>query len=503
MNKIKRVLIVFPVLVVLCVSVFSIPASAIDFYHKENSSMYFTDTLSLSGSDFYSVYNYAASKLSDMPDVDISSYSYVSFYNPFSTDRCDYYVFFIENESNSFYLDQNSNYIFTLHDQSFVVGMTITISKHSDAPKEYPYRCNGPFDFSYNLVSVSDPKTKFFPTNNTAKTPYLTNMKVNGKDDSGDFETDDNNYLADVNFSSGNTSVNYTFENLTKDKKYMLLYGVEGLNVSNRSTDVAAGESFSDSIDVSDMVDYANDKDVDLKSCSAFMSIYDGIDCVEVIRISLEDSQAEDGLFDDKKEYEDFPDIEDYFQHPPEFPDLEPFPDFPGWDSDHPWESLKDILLWIGQCIITPFKNLWLILKWIVSTIVYYLTEIIRYLKDCFLVLVHNIGVALYNLMVDLKSLFKYLFIPKAVTIKNLFKEKLPIYDQLSDAFNSVSAGTSSITINLFNRDVVIDPVSSLGSRACSILYAMSTVIIYAITAFGLFNYITSVFGISSSGGDS
>lgn len=490
MNKLKRFLIIFPLLLVLCVSYFSLAASAYAIYEKNREIILFgSPGVDLVPASFYHFAEFLKSNGVNIPDVNYTDFKYFSLMTKVDEDRYDYQIAFIKNDSYSAEYDGGQMLTFSEPTDYFVIRAALLRRKLDG---EYYWSDN-------NLVRTGAGLYKnqlnLQLRYNLAADFYATNMTINGE------MPDD--YSASIMFEDNNSTFSFNLSNYSDNKNYAMNYGVEGL--WSLSTMIPAGGNFRDPQSVQDLKDYAADHDLDYTTCTAFLDVIDPSKdnkVIEHITMSLADAVPEDGMFDHKKEYEDFPDPSDYFNDAPAFPDLEPFPDFPGWDGDHPWESLKEILLWIGNCILTPFKNLFLILKWLVSTIVYYICESIRYLKDCFLVLVHNIGVALYNLIVDLKALIKYLFVPKAAKIKNIFSEKLPIYDQLADAFNSVSTGTSSITITLFNRDVVIDPVTALGSRSCSILYSVSTVIIYALAAFGLFNYITSIFGISSSGGD-
>ncbi len=135
-----------------------------------------------------------------------------------------------------------------------------------------------------------------------------------------------------------------------------------------------------------------------------------------------------DEPFSKKKDYIPMPSLDDYFNDFPDFPELEEFPDMPTWDSEHPLDSIWNLIKWVGQCIITPFKNLWLILKWLVSTLIYCITETARYLRDCLWTIIQNIGIALYNLVCDLKSIFKFLFVPNSAILSSYvsaYKDKL------------------------------------------------------------------------------
>ena len=355
-------------------------------------------------------------------------------------------------------------------------------------------------------VNVANPKPGSFNRNyvyypsitSTGRGLIATDLDIVDADGNSVHEKDTNDYDASITLTDNNTSFTYSFTNYTDDKSYWLKYGVQSMNY-NQSTKVPAGGGYTDSISVQDFKDWADDHGTDYRECVAYLSVFNeaGDTLLDNITLSLADAVADDGMYNEKKEYEDFPDIADYFNDPPEFPELDPFPTFPGWDPDHPWESLKDILLWLGQCILTPFKNLFKILSWIIETIIYYITEFVRYLKDCFVVLIHNIGIALYNLIFDIRALVTYLFVPKKKNISDIISEKFPIYEQIQHIFLSLSTGASSVSFTFLDQNVTLNLASGFSAYFSSALYSFSTIAFDVMTVLQIFKLVLSVLDIT------
>lgn len=143
------------------------------------------------------------------------------------------------------------------------------------------------------------------------------------------------------------------------------------------------------SIDLVNARTNLEDQDVDFDSLIGKLVVINENGKSEEYTVSLSGTGEKEGLFSKEKELTPFTDIEDYVDW-----DFDPFP---GFDPEHPIDSIANILQWIGG-----------IIKKIVTNIV----GILRWLKDNFFILIENIGKLLYNLVVKLRKLVEYLFIP-------------------------------------------------------------------------------------------
>lgn len=362
------------------------------------------------------------------------------------------------------------------------------------------YRRGSEYELTRNSMSHQDSGSFYVDESYTVLESDLTILN-------GDGEVvrppDHDDYDASISYDSESNSLLYRLTNMSTDTTFGVRYGIYDYADFGLIT-VEPGLYWGDSKDLQVIIDWANDHNLDYLNMVAYMTIYNGIDVVETITCpiseALDNAEEEDGMFDEEKEYEDFPDPSDYFSNPPDFPTLSPTPDFPGFDPEHPIDSIANIIHWLASVIVTWIQNIIEILKWIIATIVYYLVNGYRFLKDCFLTLVHNIGIALYNLVVKLRALITYLALPKKEILKERFNKVFPIFGQFRALFTSWGGGNQTITITLFDKTASINALDSLGSSACSIFYNISTLMIGATTAFSLFNIITSIFGISLSG---
>ena len=331
---------------------------------------------------------------------------------------------------------------------------------------------------------------------------HMSNMNVIVNDENIN-RTD---FTLGITYSESQDSVIYSASNLSDDILFHAVYGLRySTNSRSASFDLPAGVSKNASLSLQEVRDFATYYNCDSMEVEAYITLYEGIEVIgseSIAILDLLDDSSGDEYFGEYEEYEDMPDPSDYFDDPPDFPTLDPVPDFPGFDPDHPWQSLFDILEWLGDCIKTPFVNLWRILTWVVSTIVYYISNGFRFLRDCFTVIVHNLQHLIHNLCVKLRILFTDLFVPNIAEMRDKILD-IPIIAQVRGAFNAASLGNHTISITLLDNPCTLSAVTSLGESGCSILYNLSTVAIYATAAFGLFNLILSIFGIHlKSGGD-
>lgn len=129
--------------------------------------------------------------------------------------------------------------------------------------------------------------------------------------------------------------------------------------------------------------------------------------------INIKDILSQDhSLFSEKKDYIALPNIEDY---------IDTFPPLPEFDSSDPLQSLFNIVKWVGEFLKTVFgTNFLAFFKW---------------LRDCFWAIIQNIGIALYNLVVDLRRLLIYLFKPS----ENFFSNEISKYKKIfGDKFSAI-----------------------------------------------------------------
>lgn len=181
-----------------------------------------------------------------------------------------------------------------------------------------------------------------------------------------------------------------------------------------------------------------------------------------------------------KKEYEDFPDIKDYIN---DYPDVEDFyPEDGGVLGPIDW--ILAYVKWIGACLKTFGKNF---------------VGFFRWLKDCVPVIWKNLGIALYNLVCDLKSLLLYLFKPKTKSISSMVNKKIPGFSKLKNSFNNTSKAKLPY-LKFFGAKFSVD-FSQIDSDTKSFMRTISSVLIYILFAVGVLKLIGKVFGFNIHGG--
>lgn len=481
----KRFLLSFPIILVISLNIFCITSSASVPIEPSFSDL--TEQiearygLDLSGYDYY-----INASNTDEYWPGLNARYFTVFY--FAPDRDP--TVYITNES---YNDNHYAYPFRcVPDDNENIGffsVTVQIREQSNGDFYYNWGLfnSGVYNPSGNITTVDSP---FF---------YMSSMPVI----IGDENINRNDYTAEITYNADGNSLLYQFWNHSDGLTFGVKCGIYGYYDFGLVT-VDDNLYWGHSVDLQTVIDWAEDHDMDYLDMVAYMTIYDGINAVETVTCTISEALAgaeeEDGMFDEEKEYEDFPDPSDYFSDPPDFPDLAPTPSFPGFDPEHPIDSIAEIIRWIASVVVTWIQNVIEIVKWVNATIVYYLSNGFLFLKDCFLTLVHNIGIALYNLVVKLRALITVLVVPKKESLKERFNEVFPIFGQFKALFTSWGGGNQTITINLLGETATINAVDALGAGACSVFYNLSTLMIGATTAFALFNIITSIFGITLGG---
>lgn len=238
-------------------------------------------------------------------------------------------------------------------------------------------------------------------------------------------------------------------------------------------------ETWFHTFDLVSMRTELEDKDVDYDSLIGKLTVTDSNGNSKEYTCSLDGSGEKDGLFSKEKDYIPFTDIEDY---------ISDWPPFPEWDSEHPLDSIWNIVKWVGECVITVIKNIIGILRW---------------LKDNFLIVIENIGILLYNLVVKLRTLLEYLFIPDEKKIKKIVEDKFPALTNVLDALDTVKSGNyTPISFELLGHEYTFD-VGNLPFGLLNNVHFASTVVIRVLEVFALLKVIFKSFGVNpSSGGD-
>ena len=229
--------------------------------------------------------------------------------------------------------------------------------------------------------------------------------------------------------------------------------------------------------DFQDVPDYTDDVIIGV-SVSTYSEEDDRYNIVDfhIEKINIQDILSQDhSLFAEKKDYVEFPSIEDYIQE---------FPDFPAWDTDHPLDSIWNIVKWVGDCLVVVGKNLIGLIKW---------------LGACLWTIIENIGIALYNLVVDIRRLLIYLFVPDSTKLQNLIKDKFPAFLKIESSIKAGQNSNSNTSINLFGHSFDFD-FSDMPDSIKSFMYTGSTIFLYATQVFMVVKMAMKFFGVSAGG---
>lgn len=193
------------------------------------------------------------------------------------------------------------------------------------------------------------------------------------------------------------------------------------------------------------------------------------------LKTIFDEVENSDDLFSQKKDYEKFPSIEDYVQE---------FPNFPTWDSEHPLDSIWNIVKWVGDCLITVGKNIIGLFKW---------------LGACLWTIIKNIGIALYNLVVDIRRLLIYLFVPDSNKLQDLIKNKFPSLLKIENSIKAGQTSNSNTSIYLFGHSFDFD-FADMPDTMKSYLYTGSTIFLYAVQVFLIVKMAMKFFGVNAGG---
>lgn len=195
--------------------------------------------------------------------------------------------------------------------------------------------------------------------------------------------------------------------------------------------------------------------------------------------------------FSEKKDYEKFPSLSDYIDT--DFPDIRDYVNFDMFhDLDGIADFLKAVVEFLWNAFTGFFRWLWAALKFIFFNFL----GIFEWLGKCLWTIVKNIGIALYNLVVDLKKLVTYLFIPNSKDLNVAIESKFPAYAKLRKAFQQGKQSSSnSVTFTLFGKDFDFN-MNSAPNELKSALFNASTIAMYAICIYATIKALFRCFGI-------
>lgn len=195
--------------------------------------------------------------------------------------------------------------------------------------------------------------------------------------------------------------------------------------------------------------------------------------------------------FSEKKDYEEFPSLSDYIDT--DFPDIRDYVNFDMFqDLDGISDFLKAVVEFLWNAFTGFFRWLWAALKFVFFNFL----GIFEWLGKCLWTIVKNIGIALYNLVVDLKKLVTYLFVPNSKDLNVAIESKFPAYAKLRKAFQQGKQSSSnSVTFTLFGKDFDFN-MNSAPNELKSALFNASTIAMYAICIYATIKALFRCFGI-------
>lgn len=195
--------------------------------------------------------------------------------------------------------------------------------------------------------------------------------------------------------------------------------------------------------------------------------------------------------FIEKKDYEEFPSLSDYIDT--DFPDIRDYVNFDMFhDLDGIADFVKAVVEFLWNAFTGFFRWLWAALKFVFFNFL----GIFEWLGKCLWTIVKNIGIALYNLVVDLKKLVTYLFVPNSKDLNVAIESKFPAYAKLRKAFQQGKQSSSnSVTFTLFGKDFDFN-MNSAPNELKSALFNASTIAMYAICIYATIKALFRCFGI-------
>lgn len=195
--------------------------------------------------------------------------------------------------------------------------------------------------------------------------------------------------------------------------------------------------------------------------------------------------------FSEKKDYEEFPSLSDYIDT--DFPDIRDYVNFDMFqDLDGISDFLKAVAEFLWNAFTGFFRWLWAALKFVFFNFL----GIFEWLGKCLWTIVKNIGIGLYNLVVDLKKLVTYLFVPNAKDLNVAIESKFPAYAKLRKAFQQgKQSSTNAVQFTLFGKTFDFN-MNAAPKELKSALFNASTIAMYAICIYATIKALFRCFGI-------
>lgn len=491
----KKKLISLAIVFVVALNIFVLPAFA-DYEFDNSDGTAITDSISLPLADARSFcYSYMNYKGQAFVDFDVENAHYVySRWHLSDSGNANYNLLLIDSTSTS--ATWNGNYL-SMDNFSSCYKFSINVQSRSGG--------------NYIIRMSNWNRLDYIPLEST-DTILATDLSIT-RDGEEVIEPDrPQEFSATITYDADSDFVNFYINNLSDSTTFGFSCGITGYQDFGLSA-VGPGLDYTRSVPLQSVIDWAADHNSNYETFTCWLTVYDGIDVAEHQEMTLSSVLSGgdgDDMYDEKLDYLPLPNYSDYVDWTdwPDFPSLTPFPSFPGFDPSDPWGSLFDILQWIGQCILVPFQNLFVILQWVASLIKEFGAKLgysFIWLKDVIWTVIQNIGIALHNLVVDLRALLMRLFVPRSFIIDRYLNKYFPIIEQSKDFFSSLSiSGSNSISIPIHigggGGTMTVSALSSLGSANCAVLYSISTYIIMAFWLFAVINLFSSFAGLAPQG---
>lgn len=194
--------------------------------------------------------------------------------------------------------------------------------------------------------------------------------------------------------------------------------------------------------------------------------------------------------FSEKKDYEEFPSLSDYIDT--DFPDIRDYINFDMFhDLDGIADFVKAVVEFLWNAFTGFFRWLWAALKFVFFN----LLGVFEWLGKCLWTMIKNIGIGLYNLVVDLKKLVTYLFVPSAKDLNVAIESKFPAYAKLRNAFQQGKSSANAVQFTLFGKTFDFN-MNAAPKELKSALFNASTIAMYAICIYATIKALFRCFGI-------
>ena len=195
--------------------------------------------------------------------------------------------------------------------------------------------------------------------------------------------------------------------------------------------------------------------------------------------------------FSEKKDYEEFPSLSDYIDT--DFPDIRDYVNFDMFqDLDGVLDFVKAVVEFLWNAFTGFFRWLWAALKFVFFN----LLGVFEWLGKCLWTMIKNIGIGLYNLVVDLKKLVTYLFVPNSNDLNVAIESKFPAYAKLRKAFQQgKQSSTNAVQFTLFGKTFDFN-MNAAPKELKSALFNASTIAMYAICIYATIKALFRCFGI-------